>query len=78
MKRISKRVREEAIFICAVRASNQRINSEAICEMWFADNEVSLDLAFAAWDSATEEDFRTNQEHWAAAECLLRSGWSPS
>jgi hypothetical protein len=78
--RIDKQVREEAAFICAVRASNPDIDTSDIVEMWSEDardDDGALVLAFDAWDAATTQDMRTNREHWAAAESMLRTGWTP-
>jgi hypothetical protein len=75
-KRISARTREQAALLCQFRASNPTITTFVAVDIW-GDDEVALVLAFDAWDAACSEDFRTNQQHWAAGESLLRTGWSP-
>lgn len=84
-KPIGKHIREEAAFICSVLASNPFGLLDA-ADMWgypvadedlTTDDERAISLAVDAFDAATEEDFRTVDEHWAAAESKLRTGWTP-
>lgn len=78
-KRISKRVREEAAVLCSIAACNEwewtaicapDSNTESGALAWQAER-----TAYAAWRSNPDW---TPDTHWAEAEAMLRTGWSPS
>lgn len=91
-KRISKRVREEAAVLCSIAACNEwewtesdpascapdsnpaigapDSNTESGALAWQAER-----TAYAAWRSNPDW---TPDTHWAEAEAMIRTGWSPS
>jgi hypothetical protein len=89
VKRISKRVREEAALILACCASADRFDNE------FGSTYQSMlgldvgrepqSLAYKAWDYVTDHvgmrpipTWETGKRYrYAEAEALLRTGWSP-
>lgn len=74
MKKISKKVREDAALICAILASTRGIWSDDVAIELEMSRESDA-LAEQAFDYVIREAWRTAD---AEAESLLRSGWSPS
>lgn len=85
MRRITKKVRDEAALICAIGASN-----DDLCECYSAIasrlgipaqdlfGDDAYRLALAAWDAAYVRGATTpGFEVDAEAEALLRTGWLP-
>jgi hypothetical protein len=93
VKRITKKVRDEAALICQLAASNSWASNswcvrlsddrEAIVQdvdqFAFDGQAPALRLACAAWDrvDAHLHGSACGSEPWAEAEALLRTGWTP-
>jgi hypothetical protein len=83
MKRISKKVREEAALLCALAASNHWHGARPHHPQGPIppkDSEAGR-LAYAAekltWSIWRKSPLWTSEAHWAEAEALLRCGWTP-
>jgi hypothetical protein len=84
VRRISKRVREEAALICAVAASSGDQQSYSFLEVQ-ASLGVSSDavgVGHKAIDVVIDTTAATpgpdmSRVDWAEAEALLRTGWTP-
>ncbi len=77
MKKISKKVREDAALICSILASNDGAWSDDLAE----DMEISreaADLVEEAFDYVTRRVEWWTMHSDAEAESLIRTGWSPS
>ncbi len=90
MKRISKRVREEAALICAIAASRgEPISITSVASLIHGIDVVAAvrkktaKLAVKAWAVAHEGfdagsyGFEAIRDEYAEAEALLRTGWTP-
>lgn len=85
MKRISKKVRDEAAHLAALMASNVHRHTEPFRVFRdFADHSDDAEaLYWDAWLHAVREVPHINKRLYhprydAEAEALLRTGWSPS
>jgi hypothetical protein len=78
VNRISKKVREEATWICQLAASNGLGMLEVACAV--DASGIALDLACKARHLVLmgSRHFVGSPEIRAEAECLLRTGWEPS
>lgn len=84
--KISKKLREQAAMICAMKASVESIKGSDQARE-FADavgfGEKSVDVAYAAWSWQVDHDYQDHQDNswcreaWAEAEAMLRTGWTP-
>lgn len=82
--KISKKVREEAILICAVAASDpsEYRTPYYLIAKHLDVSSASKDLASNAWAETLYSMFSGDSSWWdcamdAEVECLLREGWSP-
>lgn len=79
----SKRVREEAALICAIAASTPRFGmvlSDVATALGIDANldcGLSKNLACEAWWHPTLHEMAWAAERAAAAEQLIRTGWTP-
>jgi hypothetical protein len=81
MKKISKKVREEAALICQLAASNDWSGSwdpEMSSLNQFSWDKRAHDLAADAWKFVVGAGSHGVDESWAEAESVLMDGWSPS
>lgn len=82
-RRISKRVREEAALLCALRASYFGGSPNGFYVVDYVASEcgigpAALSLAWAALDAIPLARSEYNaSECWAEAEAMLRTGWTP-
>lgn len=82
--RIPKKVRDEAILICAIAASTPDYSQNYDSVSDEIDPALgSLDLALAAWSHVVDhiyaqEAHLVDDEIDAEAHALLQTGWSPS
>lgn len=79
MKRISKKIREEAALMCAVGASLGEIAHYATIGRNLDISDDAFTLAFMAWQVAAESYPGSPMSNVvdAEAEALLRTGWMP-
>lgn len=79
--RISGQVREDAILICAIAASNREFTEDyfrVAKELW--DTGIPMDpllVAMEAWNYVDDSCKDSYSCRDAEAEALLRNGWSP-
>lgn len=82
MKRISKKVREEAALLCAIATSSEFGICEAAYRLSDNIDEYTLQIALDAQAVACRGFRRLSLGNYgltyAEAEALLRTGWSPS
>jgi hypothetical protein len=79
-KRISKKVREEAALIMGAAASNSFMNLFELADCIGA-SDAAATVAHSAWAHAFNRlggPIPADPDADAEAECLLRTGWSPS
>lgn len=85
MKRISKKVREEAALICSAAASCREPISilSTIPSFGASARGHAARLALSAWQQGWDSSVDNHDNRarlcaaYAEAECLLRTGWSP-
>ena len=77
MKRISKKVREEAALICQVAASNNLLNWETSCTLGVSAEAYDLAVCACSFTVDAYRRWEGNELTRAEAESLLRTGWSP-
>lgn len=81
MKRISKKVREDAATICAIAASSSFMTTHDVAvALGLCGHYGSCpasELSYAAWLYVWRNSSASGVSVRAEAESLLRSGWSP-
>lgn len=82
MKRITKKVRDEAALICAIAASSGDGKYAMHSSTWHADPVVTTSGLSDAGELARRAlcnvpAWFVGREAYAAAEALLRTGWLP-
>jgi hypothetical protein len=75
--KITKKVREDAAWLCALSASNGGGHLYWYLAELFDISGKSVRLAVSAWSVAPAPDGRWCSEVDAEAEAMLLSGWEP-
>lgn len=76
--KITKKIREDAAFICSIAASNPDMYLYQTIRKRFGLSWRAVDLAVYAWvEVRRRPGLMSDAETEAEAEAMLRTGWTP-